>query len=569
MKLAITRRNFLTGLAALSSGTLNSRALSVLHPSFQDARVDSGKSAEQYFETWAAGKTGITWKHDNALSKLRYLPESMGPGVAIFDYDNDGWMDLYFVNSGPADFFHPAKPLRNALYRNNRDGTFTDVTEKAGVGGRDFGIGVAAADYDRDGWTDLLVTTYGRLILYRNNRDGTFTDVTKAAGLDEPGLFTSAVWFDSDNNGLLDLFVCHFVKYDKSLEQDCSVNGVHHYCYPKTYKPWPSRLYKNNGDGTFTDISASSGIGKHLGKAFGVVATDINNDGLLDLFVANDSVPNFLYLNKGGGKFEEIGLQAGVAYSADGAARSGMGVDAIDFDGDGRQDLLVANISRERYSLYHNVRHNMFVDVAGPTGIGMATVLYTGWGCRFVDFDLDGRPDLILVNGHPDDLIESVNNSLQYREPLLLFHNNGKGFNNVSAAGGPAFKESYAARGLAVGDLDNDGRVDVVVAINGGAPLILHNIVNNTNHWIGLNLTGLAVGARITWSVNGVERGIFKRGGGSYLSSCDPRDVLGLGAVEYADWIQVQWPTAIGRTDRFEHVRAGRYYSLSPGGKLL
>ena len=313
--------------------------------SFQDARIDSEKPPEQYFETWTAQKTGIAWRHDNAISTIRYLPESMGPGVAIFDYDNDGWMDLYFVNSGPADFFQPARPLRNALYHNNRDGTFTDVTEKAGVAGRDFGIGVAAADYDGDGWTDLLVTTYGRLILYHNNHDGTFTDVTKAAGLDEPGLFTSAVWFDSDNNGLLDLFVCHFVKYNKLLEHDCSTNGVRHYCYPKTFEAWPSRLYKNNGKGTFTDISASSGIGRHFGKAFGVVATDINNDGLMDLFVANDSVCNFLYLNKGGGKFEEIGFQAGVAYSADGAARSGMGVDATDYDGDGWQDLFVANIS--------------------------------------------------------------------------------------------------------------------------------------------------------------------------------------------------------------------------------
>lgn len=541
----------------------------VFHNLSQDTRTVSQEPQEQYFETWTAQRTGITWKHDNALSPLRYLPESIGPGVAIFDYDNDGWMDLYFVNSGPADFFQPARPLRNALYRNNRDGTFTDVTEKAGVAGRDFGIGVAAADYDGDGWTDLLVTTYGRLILYRNNHDGTFTDVTKAAGLDEPGLFTSAVWFDSDNNGLLDLFVCHFVKYNKSLERDCSVNGVRHYCYPKTYDPWPSRLYKNNGNGTFTDISASSGIGKYFGKAFGVVATDINNDGLLDLFVANDSVSNFLYLNKGGGKFEEIGFQAGVAYSADGAARSGMGVDAIDFDGDGRQDLFVANISRERYALYRNSGDTTFQDVAGPAGIGMATVMYTGWGCRFVDFDLDGTPDLILANGHPDDLIESVNNSLHYREPILLFHNNGKGFDDVSATGGPAFKESYPARGLAVGDLDNDGRVDVVIGISGGPPLILHNIVRNANHWIGLNLTGLAVGAKITWSANGVKHGIFKRGGGSYLSSCDPRDVLGMGTAEYADWIQVQWPAAIGRTDRFEHVRAGKYYSLAPGGKLL
>jgi len=383
--LAITRRDFVTGLAALSAGTLNSRALPILHNSSKDARIDSEKPVEQYFETWTAQKTGIIWKHDNAISNTRYLPESMGPGVAIFDYDNDGWMDLYFVNSGPADFFQPAKPLRNALYHNNRDGTFTDVTEKAGVAGRDFGIGMAA-DYDGDGWTDLLVTTYGRLILYHNNRDGTFTDVTKAAGLDEPGLFTSAVWFDSDNNGLLDLFVCHFAKYNKSLKRDCSTSGVRHYCYPKTYEPWPSRLYKNNGNGTFVDVSVSSGIGQYFGKAFGVVAMDINNDGQMDLFVANDSVSNFLYLNKGGGKFEEIGFQAGVAYSADGAARSGMGVDAIDFDGGGRQDLFVANINRERYSLCRNSGDNTFQDVAGPTGIGMTTVMNSGWGCRFVDF---------------------------------------------------------------------------------------------------------------------------------------------------------------------------------------
>jgi enediyne biosynthesis protein E4 len=563
--LGITRRNFIAALTILGASTGESRARGLSPtPSTTDKTVP-----EQYFEIWSPEKTGINWKHNNALSTLRYLPESMGPGVAIFDYDNDGWMDLYFVNSGPADFFQPETPLHNALYRNNRDGTFTDVTARAGVGGRDFGIGVAAADYDGDGWTDLLVTTYGRLILYHNNHDGTFTDVTKAAGLDEPGLFASAVWFDYDNNGILDLYVCHFARYNKSLEHDCSTNGIRHYCYPVTYEPWPSRLYRNNGNGTFTDVSISSGIGQFLGKAFGVVATDINNDGLLDLYVANDSVPDFLFLNKGGGKFEEIGIQAGVAYSADGAARSGMGVDSIDYDGDGLQDLFVANISRERYSLYRNMGDNTFRDEAGPTGIGMATILYTGWGLRLFDFDLDGRPDLILANGHPDDLIETLTKSLQYKEPLLLFHNNGAGFDNVSAEGGPAFANRYPARGLAVGDLDNDGRTDVVIGNNGEAPLILHNVVRNTNHWIGLNLAGLSIGAHITWSAGGAQRHIFKRGGGSYLSSCDPRDLLGLGPAKYADWIQVQWPAAIGRTDRFEQVAAGRYYRLVPGGKLL
>ena len=541
-------------------------ALSLL--AIQLFALTAGAQTGPWFEVLPPEKTGIVWTHDNAMSARRYLPESMGPGVAIFDYDNDGWMDLYFVNSGPADFFTPTHPLRNALYHNNHDGTFTDVTGKAGVAGRDFGIGVAAGDYDADGWTDLLVTTYGKLILYHNNHDGTFTDVVTKAGLDSPGLFTSAVWFDYDNNGTLDLYVGHFAKYNRSLEHDCSTNGIAHYCYPKSYEPWPSRLYRNNGDGTFTDVSVASGIGAVPGKSFGVVATDINNDGLLDLFVANDSVPNFLFLNKGAGKFEEIALAAGVAYSPDGAARSGMGVDAVDFNQDGYQDLFVANISREMYSLYRNKGDDTFEDVAGPTGIAMATIMDTGWGVRFFDFDLDGLPDLILANGHPDDLIETISSSLRYKEPLLLFRNTGHGFEDVSAHAGPAFAGHYPARGLAVGDLDNDGRPDVVVANNGGAPLILHNITSRANHWLGIDLTGLATGANITWSAAGVRHSLFHRGGGSYLSSSDPRDLLGLGPAEYADWVEVQWPGAGKRLDRFTHVAGGRYYSLAPGGKL-
>jgi len=546
----------------------NALLLILASPAFSVACQPQTLLSGPYFETLAPERTGITWTHDNALSVRRYLPESMGPGVAIFDYDNDGWMDLFFVNSGAADFFQPVHPLHNALYHNNHDGTFTDVTEKAGVGGKDFGIGVAAADYDGDGWIDLLVTTYGKLILYHNNHDGTFTDEAQKAGLNEPGLFTSAVWFDYDNNGTLDLYVGHFAQYSKALERDCSMNGVHHYCYPKTYDAWPSRLYRNNGNGTFTDVSVSSGIGKYPGKSFGVVATDINHDGLLDLFVANDSVPNFLFLNRGGGKFDEIGLQAGVAYSADGAARSGMGVDAIDYDEDGREDLFVANISREQYSIYRNKGDNTFDDAAGETGIGMATIMDTGWGIRFFDFDLDGRPDIILANGHPDDLIETLSSTLHYREPLLLFHNTGHGFDNVTAQGGSAFANRYPARGLAVGDLDNDGRPDVVIANNGAAPVVLHNVLHNGNHWIGLDLKGNSVGARITWAAGGVQHSFFNRGGGSYLSSSDPRELLGLASSEYADWIQIQWPGTASHLDRFEHVAGGRYYSLASGGQF-
>jgi hypothetical protein len=519
------------------------------------------------YETLPPSLTGITFVHDNALSAQHYLPESMGPGVAIFDYDNDGWMDLYFVNSGPADFFTPTHPLRNALYHNNHDGTFTDVTEKAGVTGRDFGIGVSTCDYNNDGWTDLFVTNYGHNILYRNNGDGTFTDVTKQAGLDAAGLYTAAVWFDYDQNGTSDLFVGHFVEYNKTLERDCRQNGIRHYCYPLSYGPWPSRMYRNNGDGTFTDVSLESGIGKHPGKTFGAVATDVNGDGLLDLFVANDSVPNFLFLNKGAGVFEEIGLEAGVAYSPDGTARSGMGVDAGDFNNDGRQDLFVSNFNRERFSIYRNLGKLEFIDDAGRTGIGTATQMYSGWGAKFYDFDLDGDLDLIVCSGHPDDLIEKISSTLTYREPLLLFHNEGGTFANMGSRAGDAFTKNYAGRGLAIGDLFNRGLPDVVVANSGAAPLILKH-TGTVNHWVGLTLKGNSTGAIVTWSAGGRQRAHLKSAGGSYLSASDPRELLGLGAQQKLDWLEVKWPKPSQRVDRFQNVAAGRYYTLQRGGKL-
>jgi hypothetical protein len=520
------------------------------------------------FEEVAPAKSGITWVHNNAHSPERYLPETVGAGCAFFDYDNDGWMDIYLVNSGACDFYTPAAPLKNALYHNNHDGTFTDVTDKAGVACGRFGMGVAAADYDGDGWQDLYVTNYGRNTLYHNNGDGTFTDVTEKAGVGIEGWSTCAVWFDYDNDGKLDLFVSSFVYFDKSQNLYCTdeATGRRYYCVPRFFKPRPSHLFHNNGDGTFTDVSKESGIAAYPGKSFGAVATDVNNDGLMDLFVANDTMPNFLFINKGGGKFEEAGLAAGVAYSEAGKPRSGMGVDAADYDGDGWQDLFVANIDQEFFSLYHNQKDLTFTDEPGE--IGAATRLLSGWGLKFFDYDNDGRPDLFLVNGHPDDLIEMRVPRVKYKEPLLLFENTGKGFKNVSAMSGAVFGKEFSGRGMAVGDFDNDGDLDVLISNSGEAPLLLRNEGGNRNNWLGLQLISTksnpaAVGAVITWQAGGVKRSRLKTAGGSYLASHDSREVLGIGSASKIDSVEIRWPS--GKIDRLANPPINAYLKVVEG----
>lgn len=533
------------------------------------------------FEEIPATASGIRWVHDNAASAEHYLPETMGPGCAFLDYDNDGWMDIYLVNSGPCDFYNPKKPIRNALYKNNRDGTFTDVTEKAGVAGGTFGMGVAAGDYDNDGFPDLFVTAYGRPILYRNNGNGTFTDVSEKAGLGakifEGHWTTSAVWFDFDNDGHLDLFVCSFVDYGTKSHFSCGDNklGRKFYCIPRVFNPTSSFLFHNNGNGTFTEVGRGTDIAKALGKALGVVATDINNDGRMDLFVANDTVQNFLFVNRGpdaAGKtvWEELALAAEVGFSADGRARSGMGVDAADFDGDGRQDLFVANVDQEMFSLYHNNGNETFRDVAFKNEIAHATRLLSGWGLRFFDYDNDGSLDLLLANGHPDDMIDTYSQQVKYKEPLLLFHQEGGRFRNVSQRSGPVFAKSFPARGLAIGDFNNDGFIDVLVGNNGAEPVLLRNNGTPGNHWLGVKLQGVrcnrdAVGARISWSAGGIERSRGKNGGGSYLSSHDPREVLGIGTAEKVDWVEVAWPQPSGRVERFTDLPVARYVVLVEG----
>jgi hypothetical protein len=530
-------------------------------------------SESPLFEEVPPSQSGIQWIHESGRSPEHFLPETLPPGCAIFDYDNDGWMDMFLVNTGKSDFFTPQHPIRNALYKNNRDGTFTDVTEKAGLaGGHTFGMGVTVGDYDDDGFADLLVTSYGRPTLYHNNGDGTFTDVTEKAGITAPAWSTSAVWFDYDNDGRLDLFICSFVVYDPASRFGCGDNklGKHYYCIPRVFKPTASVLYHNNGDGTFTEVSRGTDIGRAMGKGLGVVATDINNDGRMDLFVANDTVQNFLFVNRGNNKWEEIALAAEVGFSDNGQARSGMGVDAADLNGDGWEDLFVANVDQEMFSVYENNKNENFRDTAHTHSVAQATRLLSGWGLKFFDFDNDGEIDLILSNGHPDDMIENYSQQVKYREPLLLFHQENRKLKNVSALAGPAFTRSYSARGLAVGDLSNNGRLDVLVGVNGGPPLLLKNQAGKGNHWLGLNLRGVtanrdAIGARVTWFAGGIKRTRLKNSGGSYLSSHDPRMVLGVGSTSKIDWVEIKWPGPSTRVDRISDPPIDRYVTVIEG----
>jgi enediyne biosynthesis protein E4 len=557
----LTRRHFMSGMMA--GALLIPRSPGLLLP----------EAPLIPFEEIPPEKSGIRWVHSSGHSPEKYLPESSGAGCAFLDYDNDGWMDIYLVNSGKCDFFTPSQPLQNALYKNNRDGTFTDVTGTAGVAAGGYGQGIAVGDYDGDGFPDLYVTQYGRSILYHNNGDGTFSDVTEKAGVAAPGWASSAVWFDYDNDGRLDLFVGRFADFSKELNKACGVHddGRRHYCIPKVYSPMPSWLFHNNGDGTFTDVSKESGIASHLGKVWGVVAADINNDGLMDLWVSNDTVANFLFVNRGKGKFEEIATTAGVAYSDGGRARSGMGVDAADFDSDGWTDLFVSNLDREMFAIYKNNHDETFDDMALPTGIGRATKFMSGWGLKFFDYDNDGLVDLFLANGNPDDLIEDVTNGqVTYREPLMLFHNNAKTFQNVSAESGPVFARLVSARGMAVGDFNNDGGLDVLISVNDGAPMLLKNNLGIQNNWLGIKLVGKkansdAIGARVSYQAGDLRASRIKVGGGSYLSSHDPRMVLGIGRRPKIDWLEVKWPGPSTLTEKFTDLPINRYVTLVEG----
>ena len=572
-----SRRQFLKtiSLAGLAGQGLSGR---ILHLS--GSPVPQPPNGLPVFEVVPSSASGIHFVHESGRSPEYYLPETLGGGGGFIDYDNDGWMDIYLVNSGKCDFYDPNPPLRNALYHNNRNGTFTDVTDKAGLAGDGYGMGVAVGDYDGDGWPDLYLTQYGRCHLYHNNGNGTFTDVTQKAGVGVVGLAASALWFDYDNDGRLDLFVCQSIEFSKSLNKFCGnrETGERYYCIPSVYNPMPSWLFHNNGDGTFTDVSKESGIASAKGISWGAVATDINNDGLMDLFVANDTVANFLFLNRGNGKFEEIGLQSGVGYSADGRARSGMGVDSADYDQDGWMDLFLTDVDEEMFSLYHNNHDETFNDESISNGIGMTVRFMSGWGVKFLDYDNDGNEDIFISDGHPDNKVAQRYSAVHFKEPPLLWHNLGNGdyrhcYQDVSSQSGPVFQQDFPGRGLAIGDFNNDGGVDVLLIPNQGAAMLLRNNVGKLNHWLGVLLKGKvanpdAVGAKVSWQAGDLKRYIYKVSGGGYLSAHDPRLVLGIGPRTKFDWIEVKWPAPSTRVDRFTHLPVDRYITIVEGRRI-
>lgn len=532
-----------------------------------------GGATEPLFESVTPEASGVRWVHENGMSESRLLPETTGAGCAFFDYNNDGWMDILLLNSGLSDFFQPGQPLHHALYKNNRDGTFTDVATKAGITGNIFGMGVAAGDYDNDGFTDVFLSGAGQSIVYRNAGNGTFTDATKSSGIVVPGWATSAAWFDFDADGHLDLFVGRYVDWRPEVQHACGSNqaGRRYYCTPQVFPAINSLLFRNNADGTFTEVGKDSVIGTLKGKALGVVATDVNNDGRMDLFVSNDTVRNFLFINRpadpGKVRWKESGTQAEVSYSEDGKERSGMGVDSSDFNADGRQDLFVSNIDHELFALYENRGDGSFIDRAKSEPLGRISRLLSGWGMKFFDFDNDSEIDIILANGHPNDMISKYSPAVTYRQPLRLLRRVAGHYQDASTDAGPAFAESYSARGLAVGDYDNDGRIDAIVQVNGGRPLLLHNRSGKANHWIGLKLQGFkanrdAAGAIIKWSVNGKIFSRLKTAGGSFLSSHDPRVVLGLSTETKVDWLEVQWPAPSGVVQRIQNPLVDRYISV-------
>jgi enediyne biosynthesis protein E4 len=515
---------------------------------------------------------GIAFAHQNSATSNKYLLETMGGGVALLDYDNDGRLDVFVTNGAKIEDPMPdGKPpdktdarFWNRLYRQTSDGTFVDVTEKARLTGmpqNQYGMGVAVGDYDNDGFEDLYVTNYGANTLYHNNGGGTFMDVTSRAGVAGGGWSASAGFLDYDNDGRLDLFVTRYVKWGFENNRYCGEKkpGFRSYCHPDNYEGMTDILYHNNGDGTFTDVSAKAGIAKSTGKGLGVSFADYDSDGFIDIYVANDSVQSFLFHNNGDGTFTEVGLLAGVGFNEDGKTFAGMGVDFADYDNDGRPDIVVTDLSNERYMLFRQNADGSFRDVTNSTGLGGATLAFSGWSTRFFDYDGDGWKDLFVAQGHVMDTIEKTAPNLKYLQPPLLLKNESGRF--VTAKAGDVFQQEWAGRGAAFGDLDNDGDVDIVLSNVGQYAVVLRNDGGNRNNWLQIKTVGTrsnrdGIGCRVkVVSASGSQYFTVSTAVG-YLSASDRRLTVGLGRDATATRVEIRWPSGVVQT--FENVKTGQ-----------
>ena len=521
-----------------------------------DSRPTAASPPAKFVDVTAS--LGVRFQHAAPHTSKKYLLETMGSGVALFDYDNDGRLDLFLVNG--AEINDPTPPgaipaktgpkYWNRLYHQKSDGTFEDVTERAGLQGAGYGMGVAVGDYDNDGFEDLFVTGYDGNHLYHNNGNGTFTDVTEKAGVAGNGWSTSAAWVDLDADGLLDLVVLRYLQWDfTDIWCGERKQGYRSFCHPDEFRSIAPLVYHNDGNGHFSEITKPAGLAKP-GNALGIAIADFNDDGHIDIFIANDSVPEFLYQNKGDGTFEEVGLFAGVGVDGDGHAYAGMGVDFTDYDNDGLPDIAVSDLAYQKYALYRNNGDGTFSYVTDTAGLGTMTFLHSGWGMRFLDYDNDGWKDLLIGQAHVMDTIELTYPQLHYREPMLIARNTGHGFVDISAESGSAFHEPWASRGMAIGDIDNDGRLDAVVTENGGPVHVLHNETNTQNHWLTLNLVGHksnrdAIGAEVKIMTAQGQQQATVTTCGSYLSSGDKRVHFGLGGQPTVKEIDIRWPSGI------------------------
>ncbi|HEX3248414.1 MAG TPA: CRTAC1 family protein [Pyrinomonadaceae bacterium] len=519
------------------------------------------------------GPSGIIFKH--ALSpEKKYIAESMSGGVALFDYNNDGYLDIFFVNSLTVELVKANKKTRSALYRNNRDGTFSDVTDKAGVGDVGWGMGCAVGDFNNDGFDDLYVTSIGPDHLFKNNGNGTFADVTQKAGVSDPRFSTGAAFLDYDNDGKLDLFVTNYVDFDMSHlptfgeGPTCQFKGVPVQCGPRGLPGAGDSLFHNNGDGTFTDVSKKAGVADARGYyGLGVVASDFDGDGLIDIFVANDSTPNFLYHNNGNGAFTDVGFESGTALDKNGNEQGCMGVTLGDYDHDGLLDLFITNFDDEYNVLYHNAGRGSFVDVSYESGVASISLPYVGWGTKFFDYDNDGWLDLFVANGHAYPQRD------RYRQRKLLHRNNRDGtFSEVGAQFGSALTEERASRGTAFGDIDNDGDVDIVVNDLDSAPQLLRNDGGNKNNWIVVKTIGTksnrdGIGAKVKVVSGDLVQLDEVRSGGSYISQNDLRLHFGLEKRTSVDLIQVRWPS--GAVDTLTNVPANKIVTVKEGNGLV